>query len=106
MALTKWRRPHAFTLPGGYKRPIVYWSRRKIDAAKRTDPSMGATDLLGYWDGERIVINSSEPRWVQIEVLGHELVHAVHDYGLWLKQTYADPIKQEAGETALEDQDD
>lgn len=68
----------------------------------RTDPTFGKKDLMGYWDGNRIVINTSEPLWVQVEVFGHELLHAVHDYSLWLKQAYSDKIKQEAGESVLE----
>lgn len=102
MALTKWRRPRKVVLPGGYLIPVVYWSVRKMGAEKKRDPTMDPKDLLGYWDGVKIVINSSEPLWMQIEVLGHELVHATHDYALWLKQTYADPIKQEAGETLMD----
>jgi hypothetical protein len=101
MALTKWRRPHSFTLPGGWKRPIYFWSKRKMKHENRNDPTFGPKDLSGYWDGEKIVINSSEPVWVQIEVLGHELLHATHDYALWLRQNYVDPIKQEAGETLM-----
>jgi Zn-dependent peptidase ImmA (M78 family) len=89
--------------PGGYVVPVVYWSRKKIKAAMKTDPTFEKKDLMGYWDGNRIVINSSEPLWVQIEVFGHELVHTVHDYSLWLKQAYADKVKQEAGETVLDD---
>lgn len=72
----------------------------------RNDPTMGKQDLLGYWDGKRIVINSSEPLWVQIEVLGHEVLHAVHDWSIFLKHVYADPIMCEAGETLLEEKEE
>jgi len=105
MALTRWRRPHYFSLPGGFARKIVYWSKRRIDAAKRNDPTFSQQDVMGYWDGEKIVVNSSEPLWVQIEVLGHEMTHAVHDWELWLKQYYVDPIKQEVGETLRDEEE-
>ena len=106
MALTKWRRPHSITLPGGFRIPIVYWSARKMAAAQKRDPTMAKQDLLGYWDGQRIVIGSNEPLWVQIEVLGHEVLHAVHDWAIYLKQAYVDPIQSEAGETLLEQRDE
>lgn len=106
MPLTKWSKPRQVTLPGGYLVPIVYWSARRMGREKARDSSMDTKDLLGYWDGERIVINADEPLWIQIETLGHELVHATHDYALWLKQTYADPIKQEAGQTLMDMNDE
>jgi Zn-dependent peptidase ImmA (M78 family) len=96
------------TFPGGYVVSILYWSDRKVKASLQSDSSFDNVDLSGYWDvgKQRIVINSSEPLWVQIEVLGHELVHAVHDYASWLKQAYAEPIQQEAGETALDEMEE
>ena len=102
MGLTVWRRPHQIKLPGNYTIPVVYMSRRKMKTLQKSDPTFAAIDLLGFWDGSRIVINSSEPLWVQIETLGHEMVHAVHDWSHWLKQAYVDPIKQECGETAVD----
>jgi len=108
MALTKWRRPRTIKLPGGYAIKIVYWSKRKIANALSLDGSLHDKDLLGFWDVgyDRIVINNSEPLWVQIKTLGHELVHAAHDYNHWLEQKFVDPIMQEVGETALDEMED
>ena len=106
MSLTKWRKPHSITLPGGFRVPIIYWSDRRMKAAQRNDPTMAQKDLNGYWDGDKIVINADTPLWTQVRVLGHEMTHAVHDYEIFLEQKYADPIKQEAGETAMDMGDD
>ena len=97
--LTTWKHPSQLTLWGGFKIPIVYWSNRKMRKELARDPTMSKQDLLGFWDGEKIVINKDEPVWDQIETLGHELVHATHDYAHWLKQHYVNPMKAEAGET-------
>lgn len=102
MALTQWRRPHQIKLPGGYVIPVVYLSRRKMKALQKNDPTLATVDLFGFWDGKHIVINSSEPLWVQIKTLGHETVHAVHDWAHWLEQAYVEAIKQECGETAVD----
>lgn len=103
MGLTRWRRPKSFTLPGGFRVPISYLTRRQIIARSPKDASpLSAQDVMGFWDGKRIVICTDEPLWRQIEVLGHEVVHATHDYALWLQQAYAEPIKQECVETILE----
>lgn len=78
----------------------MYWSDRKIRRELKKDKA--ADSVMGFWDGEKIVVNSSEPVWQQIEVTGHEIVHAAHDYALWLKQSFADPIKMECGESAMD----
>jgi len=101
VALTNWRRPHSITLPGGFRIPIVYWSARKMASVKRRDPTLAKQDLLGYWDGARIVINDSEPCWMQIKVLAHEMVHAVHDWSLYLEQAFVEPIKMEVEESVV-----
>jgi len=108
MALTQWRRPRTIRLPGNYTIKVVYWSEKKIKANLAKDGSLFDKDLLGFWDvaTQSIVINSSEPLWVQIKTLAHELVHATHDYGHWLEQVYVDPIMQEVGETALDEMED
>jgi len=106
--MTKWRRPSAIKLPGGFTIRIVYWSSRKIASTLALDGSLHDKDLLGFWDVgcNRIVINSSEPLWIQIKTLGHELVHAAHDYNHWLEQAYIDPIMEEVGETAWDELED
>ena len=102
LPLTKWRRPNVVTLPGGFRIPVVYWSDRRMKRALANDPSMASRDLYGFWDGTKIVINSSEPLWTQVYTFGHELVHAVHDYAHWLNEAVVDPMKGEAGETIVD----
>lgn len=96
--LTRWRRPRKIIFPGGYVVPIVFWSKRAV--RKAMDPK-SETDLMGYWDGKQIVINRDQPLYTQIETLGHEVVHAAHDWALWYKLEFADHIKQEMGESYM-----
>jgi len=90
-------------MPGGFIINIKYVSNAKINAMKKKDPTLKNEDLLGFWDGSKIVINSSEPKWVQVKTLAHEMLHAVADWQNWLEQNIVDLIQAEAGETALED---
>ena len=83
------------TLPGGFVIQIGYRSDRQVGKAV----GMPAD---GYWDrrkdGGIIVLNRETAAWKQIRVFGHELVHAVHDYALWLDNR-ADNLKAEMDET-------
>lgn len=107
MALTRWRKPRKVTLPGGYKIPVKYWSDRKIKANLTTsgESLLLGKDLHGFWDGQKIVINSSDPIWDQADTFAHELLHAVHDYGHWLKETVVGPMMGEAGETIMDEKE-
>jgi len=96
-----WRPPTRVALPGGFVVPIVYRSHARVNALRLGRVSRGRT-RCGYWDGERIVVNRDVPLWVQVEVIGHELLHAVHDYSLWLRDRYVDAMKEEAGAEVLE----
>jgi hypothetical protein len=86
------------TLPGGFVILIGYRTDRQCSKA------FGCA-VDGYWDrrkdGGIIVLNRETPAWKQIRVFGHELVHAVHDYALWLDNR-ADVIRAEMEETARE----
>lgn len=87
------------TLPGGFVIQVVTRSGAKMRA-------LAKTDVDGYWqrgahNGGVITLNRDSPEWTRVRTFGHELVHAVHDYALWLDQR-ADGIKAEAEETARE----
>jgi Zn-dependent peptidase ImmA (M78 family) len=83
------------TLPGGFRIEVRY----RTDKQCRKE---AGTAVWGYWarasNGGYIVINKNGPLWRQMKTFGHELVHAVHDYALWLDQQ-ADHLQREAAET-------
>lgn len=84
------------TLPGGFKIEVKY----RTDKQCRKE---AGTAVWGYWarttNGGYIVLNKSAPLWKQMKTFGHELVHAVHDYALWLDQQ-AEALQKEASDTA------
>lgn len=84
------------TLPGGFKIKLHY----RTDKQCRREAGTG---VWGYWvrttNGGNIVLNKNVPLWRQMKTFGHELVHAVHDYALWLDGR-ADSVKAEADATA------
>lgn len=94
--------PHSITLPGGYRIQIKYIPAKKI--------KFGGQSAYGWWesDSRRIFINKDEPIWMQIHILGHELIHAANDYAHWLEETIVTPMKIEVGETldALDEDDE
>ena len=87
------------TLPGGFTIHIKYKTNKQVTK------SVGETSY-GYWyqpnqrkfPGGVIVINRDEPAWRQLRTFGHELVHAVHDYDLFLGKA-ADLMREEGEET-------
>lgn len=92
MALTRWRRPQALTLPGGYRIEVRY-TRKGVDG------------VYGFWESDRrrITINAREPLWQQAYAFAHELQHALVDYQHWINEYVVDPMKEEAETTLLEE---
>lgn len=92
------------TLPGGFTIHIRYQTHKQITNATKED-------CYGYWTQNRypggtIVLDKALPAWRKLQIFGHELVHAVHDYSLFL-QLGADELRKEGEETMkeLEDHD-
>jgi len=78
------------TLPGGFEIRLAYRTDKQIRAAANEE-------CYGYWvqgkKGGKIVLNKDVPQWRQLKTFGHELVHAVHDYGHWVDML-ADELRE------------
>jgi hypothetical protein len=83
------RLPRRIALPFGYFIEVRLVSDRKmLEAMDEDDPSEIAD---GLWDVDRrtIYVRSKLPFSRKVEVLGHEVDHAVNDWRHWLRDTFS-----------------